>query len=235
VNAASVGTDRPNAILQLGPLKLEGGGAVLGLLVIAIVLVGVIVWSHPSIASIPMWVSAAWWIAFITYWSVAARNAAPTKSAESAASRRLHMSLLNASFLFLLLPIPFLRGRFLPAVPSLVAIGFTIQIASGMVGVWARLVLGRNWSGAITVAEGHELIRTGPYRIVRHPIYSAMLGMFVGTALVSGEWHAAIGMVLLVVAYARKIRLEEASLRTQFGSAYTEYSRTTRALIPFVV
>jgi protein-S-isoprenylcysteine O-methyltransferase Ste14 len=62
-----------------------------------------------------------------------------------------------------------------------------------------------------------------------------MLGMFAGTALVSGEWHAVVAVVLLVAAYARKIRLEEASLRRQFGSAYTEYSRTTRALIPFVV
>jgi protein-S-isoprenylcysteine O-methyltransferase Ste14 len=117
----------------------------------------------------------------------------------------------------------------------LIGVGFAVQIASGMLGVWARRTLGRNWSGAITVAQDHELIRTGPYHFVRHPIYSAMLGMFAGTAIVSGEWHALIGVVLLAIAYARKIRLEEASLRTLFGPAYEEYSRSTRALIPFVV
>jgi protein-S-isoprenylcysteine O-methyltransferase Ste14 len=182
-----------------------------------------------------MWISAALWIAFITYWSIAARGAAPTKSSESVASRRFHVRLLNASFLFVLLPVPGLRGRFLPAAAILAGIGFAIQIASGMFGVWARRVLGRNWSGAITVAHDHELIQTGPYRIVRHPIYSAMLGMFVGTAIVSGELHALIGVAFLVAAYTRKIRLEEASLRTLFGAAYAEYSRATRALIPFVI
>ena len=182
-----------------------------------------------------MWTSAALWIAFTTYWSIAARGAAPTKSSESVASRLLHVRLLNVSFLFLLLPIPFLRGHFLPAAPLLIGIGFAVQLASGVLGIWARRTLGRNWSGAITVAEDHELIRTGPYRYVRHPIYSAMLGMFAGTAIVSGEWHALLGVALLVVAYARKIRLEEASLRVLFGAAYDEYSRSTRALIPFVI
>lgn len=176
---------RPNAILQLGPLKLVGGAAVFGQFVLGAAIAGAIALSHPSAASLPMWVSAALWIAFITYWSVAARGAAPTKSSESDASRRFHVRLLNASFLFLLLPIPGLRERFLPVAPMLVGVGFAIQIASGMLGVWARRVLGRNWSGAITVADGHELIRSGPYRLVRHPIYSAMLGMFVGTAVVS--------------------------------------------------
>jgi protein-S-isoprenylcysteine O-methyltransferase Ste14 len=235
VSTAGVEASRPTAILRLGPLELEGGAARAALLGILVALIAVIVWSHPSVASIPMWASAALWVVFITYWSVAARNAAPTKSSESEASRRVHVRMLNAAFLFLLLPIPFLRGRVLPIGPSLIGTGFAIQILSGVVGVWARRELGRNWSGAVTVAEGHELIRTGPYRVVRHPIYSAMLGMFAGTALVSGEWHAVVAVVLLVAAYARKIRLEEASLRTQFGSAYTEYSRTTRALIPFVV
>jgi protein-S-isoprenylcysteine O-methyltransferase Ste14 len=227
--------DRPTAILRLGPLKLKGGAAVLGLVIIAALIAAAIVASHPSRASVPMWVSAALWIAFTTYWSIAARGAAPTKSSESVASRLVHVRLLNVSLLFLLLPIPLLRGRFLPIAPLLIGIGFAVQIASGILGVWARRMLGRNWSGAITVAEDHELIRTGPYRFVRHPIYSAMLGMFVGTAIVSGEWHALIGVVLLAIAYARKIRLEEASLRAVFGGAYEEYSRTTRALLPFII
>lgn len=228
-------TVRPNAILQFGSLKLEGRAAIFGLFGIVAAIAGIIALSHPSVASIPMWISAALWIAFITYWSIAARGAAATKSSESEESRRFHTRLLNASFLFLLLPIPFLRERFLAVHATLVAIGFGVQIASGMLGVWARRVLGRNWSGAITVADNHQLIRSGPYHLVRHPIYSAMLGMFVGTAIVSGEAHALIGVLLLAAAYVRKIGLEEASLRRVFGTAYDDYARTTRALLPFIV
>jgi protein-S-isoprenylcysteine O-methyltransferase Ste14 len=235
LNVTPTSAHRPNAILQLGPLKLEGGAAVLALVVLAALLATAIVASHPSAASVPMWASAGLWIAFITYWSIEARGAARTKSAEAEASRRFHVRLLNTSFLLLLLPIPFLRERAFAAEPALIAAGFAVQVASGVLGVRARRVLGRNWSGAITVAENHELIRTGPYRVVRHPIYGAMLGMFAGTAIVSGELHALLGVLLLAAAYARKIRLEEASLRALFGAAYTEYARATRALIPFLL
>src|SRR5262249_39684124 len=100
--------------------------------------------------------------------------------------------------------------------------------------VWARRHLGRNWSGAITVAEEHQLVRSGPYRVLRHPIYSAMIAMFVGSALAIGEWHSLIGLVLIMIAYARKIPLEERSLREVFGASYDEYRKASWALIPWV-
>ena len=81
----------------------------------------------------------------------------------------------------------------------------------------------------------HELIRTGPYRFVRHPIYTAIIGMFFGTALVSGDLHAFLAAGVITVAYARKIRLEERNLSHVFGARYDEYRRTTRALIPWVL
>ncbi len=99
----------------------------------------------------------------------------------------------------------------------------------------ARRTLGRNWSGAITEKTDHELIRSGPYRLVRHPIYTAIIGMFLGTALVSGDVHAFLGTVVMAAAYARKIRLEERNLAAVFGPRYDDYRRTTRALIPWVV
>jgi protein-S-isoprenylcysteine O-methyltransferase Ste14 len=142
---------------------------------------------------------------------------------------------MNASFLLLFLPAPGLRGRLLPLTPAVTTIGLAVQGLSFLLAVWARRHLGRNWSGAITVARDHQLVRSGPYRLVRHPIYTAMFGMFVGSGIVSGELHALLALGVIVAAFWRKIRLEERTLREVFGQAYQEYSRGTRALIPFLL
>ena len=94
--------------------------------------------------------------------------------------------------------------------------------------------MGAHWSGEITIKVDHQLIRTGPYRLIRHPIYTAMLGMFVGTAIVSGQTHALLGLALAIIAYWRKIRMEEANLNDAFGDAYRDYRRETWALVPGV-
>jgi protein-S-isoprenylcysteine O-methyltransferase Ste14 len=142
---------------------------------------------------------------------------------------------MSLSFLLLFFPVPGLRGRLLPLTPVVTAIGLTVQGLSFLLAVWARRHLGRNWSGAITVAQDHQLVRSGPYRLVRHPIYTAMFGMFLGSGIVSGELHALLAVALIVGAYWRKIRLEERTLREVFGPAYGAYSRETRALIPFLL
>jgi protein-S-isoprenylcysteine O-methyltransferase Ste14 len=72
----------------------------------------------------------------------------------------------------------------------------------------------------------------GPYRFVRHPIYTALLAMYAGAATVSGQLHALIGLALAVFAYLRKIRLEEANLMNAFGADYRDYRRETGALFP---
>jgi protein-S-isoprenylcysteine O-methyltransferase Ste14 len=110
--------------------------------------------------------------------------------------------------------------------------GLCIQMVSGMVGVWARRHLGPNWSGEIATKTDHRLIQSGPYRFVRHPIYTAMLGMFLGSAIVSGQLHAALGLAMAAGAYWRKIRLEEVKLRQAFGPAYDAYRCETGSLVP---
>lgn len=223
--------ERPQLIVKVGDLKVTGAGAAVVLLVLLGLVIALLIYSKPSLR---MSLSAALWIGFVWYWSAAARGAAPTQSAESRASRRLHQFLMNGALLLLFVPVPGLRHRFLPASTVLVATGLALQAAFALFAVWARRHLGRNWSGAITVAEDHQLVRTGPYRVVRHPIYSAMVGMFLGTTVVSGEWHALVALALIVVAYGRKIRLEERSLRGVFGPAYDAYRRESWALIPWV-
>ena len=182
---------------------------------------------------IPMLLSAAEWSVFALYWSAAAKNASPVKSAESRPSRRVHELLVNLALLLVVFPVPGLPGRrFLPGGPYPACAGLCIQTASGLLGVWARRHLGRYWSGEIAIKVDHRLIRSGPYRFVRHPIYTAMLGMFAGTAVVSGQLHAALGLAMAGFAYWRKIRLEEANLRKAFGPAYDAYRRATGSLVP---
>lgn len=182
-----------------------------------------------------LWISGGLWILFIAYWAVAAAGAAPTKSAESTGSRQLHQLLMYGAFALAFWRTPGLGGRWLPRAAYIVVIGLAIQVGAGLLAVWARRHLGRNWSGAITAKVDHQLIRTGPYRVLRHPIYTGMLGMFLGTAIVSGELHALLAMVIIAVAYWRKVRIEERHLRTIFGDAYDEYRKESWALIPWVI
>jgi protein-S-isoprenylcysteine O-methyltransferase Ste14 len=183
-------------------------------------------------ANWPLWTSVVIWAVFSIYWEIAAKNAARDKSGESSASRGLHVFIVNAALLLLFIPVPGLTRRYLPATPLLIPLGLAIQSCGGLLAVWARRHLGRNWSGRVTLKIDHELVRTGPYGFVRHPIYTALLAMYAGSAVVSGQWHALIGFVLAALAYWRKLRIEEANLAGAFGAKWDDYCRSTRALVP---
>jgi len=219
-------------VFKLPGITLVGRAAVIALLVLVALIVALIIYLRPTFSPSPLWVSLALWILFIAYWSAAAKTSSPSKSSESHASRQFHQHLMNAALLLLFIPVPGLRLRFLPLASFILPVGLALHVCSFLLAVWARRYLGRNWSGAITVKVDHELVRTGPYRLLRHPIYSAMLGMFAGTALVSGELHALLGVCVIAFAYWRKIRLEEERLRAAFGADYDAYRRQTWALIP---
>jgi protein-S-isoprenylcysteine O-methyltransferase Ste14 len=137
------------------------------------------------------------------------------------------------ALILLFWPAPHLRGWFLPqSWHFMVAVGVIIQIAFFAMAIWARVHLGKNWAAEVRIGEGHELVQSGPYRIVRHPIYTAMLGMFVGTALASSQVHALVSIALLFLAYLRKTRLEEEILHGTFGAKFDEYRRQTWSLVP---
>jgi protein-S-isoprenylcysteine O-methyltransferase Ste14 len=96
-------------------------------------------------------------------------------------------------------------------------------------------VLGRNWSGIVTLKENHELITQGPYNLVRHPIYTGLLVAFLGSALARGQWRGLIAVAIVFWALWRKLRLEERWMREQFGEQYVAYSKRVSALIPYVL
>jgi protein-S-isoprenylcysteine O-methyltransferase Ste14 len=123
-------------------------------------------------------------------------------------------------------------GRFLPASSLTLVAGIVMEALGLFLAIWSRRSLGRNWSGEISIKVEHELIRSGPYKMLRHPIYTGLLAMYVGTAIVAGEWLSLIGLAVAVYAYWRKIRLEEANLRIAFGANYDAYRHETWALLP---
>jgi protein-S-isoprenylcysteine O-methyltransferase Ste14 len=114
------------------------------------------------------------------------------------------------------------------------AIGAVVLYAGLAFAVWARVHLGRYWSGMVTLKEGHELIRTGPYAIVRHPIYTGILAMALGTALATGSWPLLLILVALLASFLLKIRAEEKLMIEQFGDAYRSYMREVPRLVPGV-
>ncbi len=167
------------------------------------------------------------WIAWAIYWLIAARNVQRTQVSEGAFVRLQHLVPLFLGFTLIF-------GR--PGLSSELAgwVGVVITAIGLSFSVWGRIHLGRYWSGIITLKEGHRLIRTGPYRLVRHPLYTGFLTGALGSAITAGTAAASIGFLIMVGAYLIKIRREEALLSQQFGDEYQRFKQEVRALVPFV-
>jgi protein-S-isoprenylcysteine O-methyltransferase Ste14 len=179
---------------------------------------------------------AGMWLVWGTYWMVAAFRTKPTLWRESIVSRTSHVLLLLAAAILLAKPRwlpPILSARLVPAGNLLPILG-ALMVASGLgFAAWARAHLGQNWSGIITVKVGHTLVRTGPYRVVRHPIYTGLLLAVIGTAVAIGEWRGVVAIVCALIGFLRKIRVEEQRMAENFPE-YAQYRRKTAALIPLL-
>ncbi|HUJ81552.1 MAG TPA: isoprenylcysteine carboxylmethyltransferase family protein, partial [Candidatus Acidoferrales bacterium] len=110
--------------------------------------------------------------------------------------------------------------------------GIALTAAGVAFAIWARAHLGKYWSGDVTIRQEHRLIRTGPYKYIRHPIYSGMLLALVGTVLVIGEFRAIIGFAIILLGFVKKARKEESFLQTQFGAGFEEHKRMTGFFLP---
>lgn len=186
---------------------------------------------HHIYFPLPLVLSLFEWSIFTLFWSAAAKNTSRAITSEPSKSRRVHEFLVNIVLLFVVLPVPAWNPRFLPGVGWTAWLGLSIQTASVVLAVRARRHLASHWSGEITIKIDHKLIQSGPYHFVRHPIYTAILGMFVGSSIVSGRYLALCGAIIASFAYRRKIRLEESNLKHAFGLAYDIYKRQTGSLI----
>jgi protein-S-isoprenylcysteine O-methyltransferase Ste14 len=178
---------------------------------------------------------SAMWLLWLLYWIAAALHAKPVRARESTASRLSHMVPLALGVVLFLanrLPIPWLNERFLPRGIGWFWLAFWLTALGLAFSVAARVWLGGNWSGTVTLKHNHELIRTGPYGWVRHPIYTGLLLALLGSALVNGEWRGLLALALITAAILRRIRIEEAFLARQFGAAYRRYREAVPSLLP---
>lgn len=122
--------------------------------------------------------------------------------------------------------------RFVPLLHGFTVAGLVLTVAGCAFAIWARLTLGSNWSGRVTVKEGHELITWGPYGLTRHPIYTGLMTAVVGTALAGGEWRCLVAIVVILLALMVKMGQEEKLMMQTFPLAYPEYRQRVKALIP---
>jgi protein-S-isoprenylcysteine O-methyltransferase Ste14 len=177
----------------------------------------------------------ALWLLWLAYWFIAGRNVKATQRHESPASRAAHIVplILGAMLLWAQnLPGNFLSGKILPPSPALFWTGVGLLAAGLAITVWARIHLGRNWSGTVTVKQDHELVRDGPYRYVRHPIYSGLLAALIGCAIARDEWRGILAIAIIYAGFWRKLKLEERWMTEQFGEAYQRYIAEVPALVP---
>jgi len=183
------------------------------------------------------------WLAILTLWFVwslswgaAANWSAPVKNRLGTGIEIRHWLPLTAGIILLFGPFYVLQdvtrlwdvgtaGGWLCFVAA--AIGFGLCW-------WARLHLGQLWSASVTRKEGHRIVDTGPYALVRHPIYTGIIIAGLATAVVQGSVFALIGVALLIVSFHIKARMEESFLRRELGSAaYDSYARRVPMLVPF--
>lgn len=180
------------------------------------------------------------WSAWLITWLVFSRNVKATVRRQAALPRLLNTAVLFCVFALLWaqsLPVPALMARFLPGSQwqFWVPLGAVLTLAGLLFTVWARIYLGRNWSGVVTIKADHELITGGPYGWVRHPIYSGLALAIVGSAVAIGQWRGILAVALAFIAFAQRIILEERFMRAQFGAAYDAYALRVRAFVPGVI
>ncbi|HET6199851.1 MAG: isoprenylcysteine carboxylmethyltransferase family protein [Candidatus Acidiferrales bacterium] len=174
------------------------------------------------------------WLAFLLYWFAMAFIAKRAKQKENYASRILRILVLFAAakFLFGGWDLGPLDRRFVPASFSVAVAGAVLTVLGMALAIWARVYLAGNWSGIVTLKKDHELIRTGPYARIRHPIYTGFQLALTGTALAIGQWRAIVALAIVLAAHFFKARKEEEWLAREFGPAFDEHRSRTGMFLP---
>jgi protein-S-isoprenylcysteine O-methyltransferase Ste14 len=174
------------------------------------------------------------WTGWLIYWLIAALSANRAKFIDPP-NRRFWYGFLMVAAFFLIFHDRYWSGGRIYKYPPVRWAGVVITAIGVLFSIWARVHLGKYWSGIITLKEGHKLITTGPYRIVRHPIYTGMITGVIGSAITAGTGDAALGIVLFIWACMIKVRREEQLLTGEFGQEYEDFRRRVPMLVPFLV
>jgi protein-S-isoprenylcysteine O-methyltransferase Ste14 len=185
-----------------------------------------------------IWTTEMLWLALGVVWIAGRFTGKRVKQRESPVAYLGRVVVIVVLFEILFNPalaIGWLGRRFIPASPALDLTAIGVAAIGVGLAIWARLYLGGNWSGTVTLKEGHELIQRGPYRWIRHPIYTGFDLAFFGTALAIGQWRGLAAFVVIAIAHTMKARKEEAWLAREFGAAFEEHRRRTGMFLPRLV
>lgn len=177
------------------------------------------------------------WESFVLVWVVSAFSVKPTIERQFWTGRLATFAFLTLTFMLLLGKISWwgINTRIWPMGRALRILGCIITFGGLAVSIWSRLSLGANWSSTVTYREGHELVVRGPYRFVRHPMYTGLLLMISGTVINLGNISGLAALIVCVLGTWWKLRQEETLLKKHFPDTYPDYKSRTKALIPFVV
>ncbi|MCL5733575.1 MAG: isoprenylcysteine carboxylmethyltransferase family protein [Patescibacteria group bacterium] len=186
------------------------------------------------------WIIVISWLIFLIYWGVSAIG---VKKDIRRLSGHYVIRLAAAAIIILIIILKpasverflnrFLNYSWTSPDSVLKSIGAIICALGIALAIWARWHLGKNWSPRPSVKENHELITSGPYRFVRHPIYTGMLAALFGSAL-AGSFFWLIVFVAAAAVFINRVHIEERLMEQQFPAKYAEYKKRTKALIPFV-
>ena len=176
------------------------------------------------------------WVLFYSYWMIAAVGVKRNIRTEGR-TERWSVRLLLLGLIFLVLRMPAVRHaiqQFQSAHfgPATEAIGFLLCLCGFAFAIWARFHLGRNWGQPMTLKQGHELITTGPYRFVRHPMYSGAIVMYLATPLMWGSGAALIISVAISALFVWRTGMEDRTLQAELPGYHEFAAQTTCRLVP---
>lgn len=178
------------------------------------------------------------WAALALVWLVGLAFTKQTVRNQPVGTRLFQVAVATLGFVLLSqhcrqwFPYEWLFVRFAPRSTGFAITALLLTVAGCGFAIWARLTLGRNWSGRVTVKADHELVTHGPYAIARHPIYTGLLVAVAGTALAVGQWRGVVGLCVILMAFVLKIAQEEKMMMQTFPTAYPAYRQRVKGLIP---
>ncbi len=177
------------------------------------------------------------WVCWVIYWLSGRRRLKPVERQESRRERLSHIIPMALAILLFDIHLPrssLLSGTFLPHRLLTYWLGFGGTVLGLLFTVYARRYLGGNWSGTVTLKRDHTLTREGPYRWIRHPIYTGLIIAFLGSAVAVSTWQTLLACAIVLVTLIVKLRREERWMEERFGAAYVDYRSHTWALVPWI-
>lgn len=180
------------------------------------------------------------WIIIILYWFYSRNKTKKVNQQEGFVKRFFYYILPLMVAVLLLGPGEWfghsiIRENFVEHTNFVGIVGLVFCLGGTFLACWARYNLGNNWSLSVQEKENHQLIKSGIYGIIRHPIYSGLLMLFVGNAIIVGDYRGIIAVLIVFISFWYKLLKEEKILLSIFGNQYTEYKKKTKALIPYIL